>query len=112
MGADAVVIYYGVRDTVTNDDEEQIEMLETRQHWTQQSARNARLNHWWGLLTDGSDYHILLGKEVGIFGLEGDYHKSIDLTTLHQMKEEVQAAFQELGIKESPSLHIQLEADY
>ena len=112
MGADAFVVYYGTRDTVPHDDEEQIELLETRQHWTQQRARDARLNHWWGRLTDGSDYHILLGKQIGVFGVENDHETSVAPDALQQIMDDVQTVFQKLGIKETPSLHIQLEAQY
>lgn len=76
MGADAFVAYYGVRDTVPADDET-LDELEAGNHPYLQVPRTSGLSSWWGRLTDGSDYHVILGKPVGIFGIQGESYKSL-----------------------------------
>src|SRR5947209_19296171 len=71
MGADSCVVYYGVRYQVT--DETELEQLEARTHPLMEAAKRVGLQHYWGnFSTDGGDYHLLLvGREIGIFGIEG-----------------------------------------
>ncbi|KLU03468.1 hypothetical protein RISK_004472 [Rhodopirellula islandica] len=109
MGADAFLVFYGVRETVADDDAA-IEALEEGDHPLLSLPRTCGLDSWWGRLTDGSEYHILLGKRVGVFGVENQHDASIDPAGLSVIASEVDALLTKHGISGTPTLHFQLEA--
>jgi hypothetical protein len=65
MGADAFYVYYGVRRTIALDDEDQIEQLEEDRHPICELTYKHKLQFTWGRLTDGADYFLLIGRELG-----------------------------------------------
>ena len=111
MGADAFVVYYGVRETVPCD-EASLDALEEGGHPLLSVPRGCGLTNWWGRLTDGSEYHILLGKQVGVFGVENQHEANISVSDLQAIAAEVDALLLQHGIEGKPSLHFQLEAQY
>lgn len=112
MGADAFVVFYGVRETVPADDHSQLDQLESGSHPVLRSANAANLQTWWGRLTEGSDYHILIGRKVGVFGVENDHDSSLEIGAIKEVAEQVASRIKASGISGSPSLHFQLEAQY
>ncbi|QDT49852.1 hypothetical protein Pan258_39070 [Symmachiella dynata] len=112
MGSDAFVVFYGICETVTVDDDQQLEMLELETHSLIQSSKQAGLDSWWGRLTEGSDYHVFVGKQIGVFGIEGDLESSTESAELLQIINDVQATLTSHGIRGIPSLHCQVEAQY
>jgi hypothetical protein len=112
MGADAFVVFYGVRETIPADDTDQLDLLESRTHPLLISARAAGLDRWWGRLTDGSDFHVLIGARIGVFGVENDQELSIDSDELLRLIDAVRASLESSGIRGTPALHCQLEAQY
>ena len=71
MGADAFVVFYGIRYEVPVDGDSEIELLEKRKHPLQIAARNAELDTWWGCLTADADYHLFVGKSLTNSNPEG-----------------------------------------
>ena len=82
MGADAVIQFYGIRLRVPRDDKDAIAGLEARTDPRLVAARDVRLDSWWGRLTDGADFHLLIGKRLGVFGSENDAEKQMTLQEL------------------------------
>jgi hypothetical protein len=70
MGADACIVYYGIRFDIPYD---QIEAVEKRTHPTLTAARNAGLNHYWGNFPalEGEDqYFLFVGAQLALLGPE------------------------------------------
>ena len=86
--------------------------LEEGAHPLLEAARPAGLTAWWGRLTDGSDYHILVGKRIGVFGVENDHESSVDSSALQQIIDDVDSRLASNKIAGTPKIHFQLEAQY
>ncbi len=112
MGADAVIVFYGIREIVPPDDEELLESLDSGTHPLLIAARSVGFDSWWGHFTDGSDYHVLIGKRLGVFGVENDCAASLNSDVLLNMIQDVRAALESTDIAGVPALHCQLEAQY
>jgi hypothetical protein len=112
MGADSIYFYYGVRRIVPLNDEEQLEQLEEDSHPICNLARNHKLHFAWGRLTDGADYFMLVGHEVGRFGMEGIHERSISEPEFAELVETTKARLKNAGIDELPAFHVQLHAQY
>jgi len=100
MGADAVYFYYGVRRTIPHGDEEQIGQLEDDSHPIYNLAFDHKLHVAWGCLTDGADYFLLLGNEIGRFGIEGIHEQSISESRFTEIVEKTKVRLNEAGITE------------
>jgi len=112
MGADAVIAFYGIRLRVPHDDEGAIAGLEARTDPRLVAARKVRLDSWWGRLTDGADYHLLIGKRLGVFGSENDAEKQMTLQELSALAAQTDTLLKDGGFVEIASLVFQLEAHY
>jgi len=71
MGANSVIIFYGIRFQVEVKTE--IDKLMIGKHPLVKAARRVGLRHHWGNFSlDGSEYYLVyIGSEVGVFGAEG-----------------------------------------
>src|SRR5262245_17783152 len=112
MGADAVYVYYGVKRSISEDDLEQLDALETDSHAICSLARDHKLQFTWGCLTDGEDYFLLIGSEIGRFGVEGLHEQIITHARLAEIMAETTKRLKAAGIAEVPALHVQLQAQY
>lgn len=112
MGADSVYFYYGVRRTIAPDDEEQICLLEDDGHPICKLAIAHKLKTTWGRLTDGADYFMLIGHEIGRFGIEGIHERSFDETKFADIIGTTKARLKNAGIEDPPAFYVQLEAQY
>ena len=112
MGADSVYFYYGVRRTIAPEDKDQIRQLEDDSHPIYNLAFDHKLHATWGCLTDGADYFLLIGHEIGRFGIEGIHERSIDEAQFAKIVETTKARLKEAGIGEPPSFYVQLQARY
>jgi hypothetical protein len=112
MGADSVYFYYGVRRTITAHDEAQIEQLEDDSHPIYSLAFDHKLHVTWGCLTDGADYFMLIGHEIGRFGVEGINERAFTDTELLEIAEKTKTRLIAAGIHEPSSFHVQLQAQY
>jgi len=112
MGADSVYFYYGVRRTIAPSDEEQVGQLEDDSHPIYNLAFDHKLHVTWGCLTDGADYFMLIGHEIGRFGVEGVAEHAFTEAQLFEMAEKTKARLLAAGIHEPPAFHVQLQAQY
>ena len=67
---------------------------------------------YWGRPTDGEDYFLYVGHRIGWLGVQNDIHVEVPLDELTEMANRVQVQLKEAGFRESPALHLQLEAQY
>jgi hypothetical protein len=112
MGADAFYVYYGVRRTIPLDDEDQIEQLETDRHPVCELAYRHKLQFAFGRLTDGADYFLLIGRELGCYGVEGSHEQAITDDQLAEIVATTKEGLRAACIQEAPAIHVQLEAQY
>jgi hypothetical protein len=111
MGADSVYFYFGVRRTIPHDDD-QIGQLEDDSHPIYNLAFHHKLHVAWGCLTDGADYFLLIGSEIGRFGIEGIHEQSIPESRFAEIVEKTKVRLKEAGINEPPAFYVQLQAQY
>jgi hypothetical protein len=76
MGADAFIGFYGIEEVVPADSD--ITALEARSADRIVRARWAKLDTWFGRVTDGRDYFLLIGKKFADIGMEGAEERVID----------------------------------
>lgn len=112
MGANAFYVYYGVRRAIPADDEGQVEQLERHRHPVCRLARQHRLQFAFGRLTDGADFFLLIGRELGCFGVEGGHELAISDGQFAALAAETRERLTAAGIEETPAIHFQLEAQY
>jgi hypothetical protein len=93
-------------------DEEQIEQLEEDKHPICSLAYNHRLHFTWGRLTEGSDYFLLIGRELGRFGVEGISEDTISDAQFAEIVEKTKQRLKSAGVAEAPAIHVQLQAQY
>src|SRR5262245_29707240 len=105
--ADRLLVYFGVRYTLPSDAD--VSALEDRTDPRLRSARKAKLRSWWGQLTAGSEYFLLIGAEIGQFGVEGDFHRAISTTELQAIMDQTTHRLADAGITEAPALHVQFQ---
>jgi len=111
MGADSFYVYYGVKRNVALDSPE-LELLEEKKLPILRSALAAKLNVAWGRLTDGEDYFLLIGHEIGCFGVEGFTDRELPAEGLRRIVEQTDERLRRAGISETPAFHYQLNAQY
>lgn len=112
MGADSVYFYYGVKRTIAASDQDQIEQLENEAHPIFNLAFDHKLHVAWGVLTDGADYFMLVGQEIGRFGIEGILEKAFSESQLLQIAEVTKQRLKEAGFTDPPAFIVQLQAQY
>ena len=112
MGADSVYFYYGVRRGIAADDEAQIGQLEDDSHPIYNLAFDHTLHMTWGCLTDGADYFMLIGHEIGRFGVEGIHDFSISEAQFHEIVKKTKERLIAAGILEPPAFYVQLQAQF
>jgi len=111
MGADVFYIYYGVKRSMPLDSPE-IELLERQKHPIFDTAFGAKLHVAWGRITDGEDYFLLIGQEIGCFRVENLTDRQVPAEELHRIIEQTDQRLRQAGIAETPAFHCQLNAQY
>jgi hypothetical protein len=109
MGADVFIALYGVKIAISRTDED---ALGARTESRLRDARQHGLHVYWGRLTDGEDYFLYVGHQIGLLGVENDTYIQVPLDKLTETAISVQARLKEAGFRESPALHLQLQAQY
>jgi hypothetical protein len=112
MGADSFHVCYGLRWEVNAGDEQEVTLLETRQHPRQLAARKHLLDSWWGVTTDQQRYFVLVGKLVGTFGWENKHASKLDDAAITRLVEETKEKLRAAGLTGTPAWHYQFEPDY
>jgi hypothetical protein len=112
MGADAFIAFYGIKIAIIQTDEDTLDALETRSEPRLRNAQQHGLHVHWGRLTEGEDYFLYVGHQIGRLGVENDTYIQVPFYKLTETAINVQARLKEAGFRESPALHLQLEAQY
>jgi len=75
-----------------------IAQLNNDSHPTYDLAFDHKLHIAWGCLTDGADYFILIGHEIGRFGVEGRAEQAFTDVQLLEIVEKTKARLIAAGI--------------
>jgi|KBSSwiStaDraftv2_1062776.scaffolds.fasta_scaffold363968_2 hypothetical protein len=111
MGADAFYVYYGVKRSVEPDAPE-MELLEREKHPIFDAAFDAKLHVAWGRMTEGEDYFLLIGHQIGCFGVENETYRHVPADELRRIVEQTDERLRQANIPESPAFHCQLNAQH
>jgi hypothetical protein len=111
MGADGVVVFYGVRYQVT--DESEITNLSAGNHPLVEAAERVGLEHYWGNFSlDGGEYYLLyIGTEIANLGYEGMSELELPDEQFAMIQEETKNKLKRGGFSLVPSLFAQFEPD-
>ena len=110
MGADAFIVFYGVRFDVGDADES--ESLAVKNDTRLALAKRGGLDTYIGRVTDGEPYFLFVGRRLGLFGVEGATSMSFKTEELAQLATETDTRLSALGIRGEPKFWFQLEAQY
>ena len=111
MGADAVVIFYGVRYQVTEEPE--IRQLMSDKHPLIQAAEDAGLDHYCGNFSlDGGEYYLLyIGREIASIGYEGLSELEVADERFAKIQAETKEKLKRGGFSLVPAFFAQFEPD-
>ncbi len=112
MGADAFAAFYGIRLVIEVEDDEDLEPYEDESHDDIQRAHHVDLDTYFGRLTDGEPYFLLVGKQLAVLGVEFDPDCVISDGEFARIAEEVRRKLAAAGFEETPALYLQLDAQY
>jgi len=112
MGADSFIAFYGIKIVIVETDEVTLDALEARTDSRLKNARRHGLHVYWGRPTDGEDYFLYVGHRIGWLGVENDIHVEVPLDELTETANRVQGQLKVAGFRQSPALHLQLEAQH
>lgn len=112
MGADNFVAFVGIRFLIDPKSEGELEEIERRTDPRIRAARDAGLKTHLGRWTDGEYYFLLIGTELGSFGVEGKDYKGLRSEELSSIVVKTREELVKAGFKEEPSIHLQFEAQY
>ena len=110
MGADSFVVYFGIRQTVQSDEE--LDLLERRADPRQIAARKRGLRTHLGQSTNGEPHFLLIGAEIGVFGVEGKLDSAISEEAMRNSVEHWKRSLKEAGFDDAPAFIFQVEAQY
>jgi len=113
MGADNVTVCYGLRfglgDNVSDAD---LEPFELNADARMVAAAGVELESYFGRVTDGGEYFLLVGVILGSVGVEEESHVEIQDDNLTTRMTRTRELLVEAGLRGRPALHFQLEAQY
>lgn len=109
MGADAFTGFYGIEEIVSADD---AESFDPRADERISRARQKKLHFHFGRITDGRDYHLLIGKKVADLGVQAGEEISYSDVQFAEIQAEVRQKLKEANFTGEPKLIFKLEAQY
>jgi hypothetical protein len=112
MSAESFIVYYGLRWEVQATEKEQVTRLEKRQDPRQLGARQHGLDFWWGRTLDEETFFVLLGKQVGPFGFEGESLVRLNDAELEQITTKTRERLQAAEFADPPTWYYQFEPDW
>ena len=107
---DNFIVYLGIRFVLDADAD--VTELETGVDPRLRAAKREGLKTRWGRLTDGEYYFVLIGEEVGIFGVEATLCKSLSIDSVLSTRDSLRRKLRAAGFDEEPALHFQVQAEY
>src|SRR5688572_6113227 len=110
MGADSFIVFFGLRYTITSAEEQ--ERLAVRDDPRLLVARRARLQTYWGRETEGEPMFLLIGTEIGRFGVENMTRADVSASEIAAIIEETHRKLRDAGLEGEAKLQFQLDADY
>jgi hypothetical protein len=116
MGADSVLVYYGIRFRVAKESDFAALQRKTDPRVVQ--ARAAGLSTWFGQFATGTDdddeltYFLYVGEEIGVFGAEGISQRELDDERLAALMTTTKARLAAAGFSVPPVLYINWEPDF
>ena len=111
MGADSFYVYYGVKRSLEPDSSE-MELLEQEKHPILDTAFDAKLHVAWGRMTEGEDYFLLIGHQIGCFGVENETYRKVAADEIRRIIEQTDQRLRQAGVTDPPAFHCQLDAQY
>jgi hypothetical protein len=112
MSAESFIVYYGLRWELGAAEGEQITLLERRRDPRQLAAVQHGLDFWWGRTTDEERYFVLLGRQVGPFGWEGESLVRLTDAEAAQLVTETRDRLRAAGFADEPAWYYQFEPDW
>ena len=115
MGADSMVVVYGLRYSLGLDgevDDASLEPFETKEDPRIRAASRAGLETWFGKVADGGEYFLLVGTILGSFGAEGLERAQFTIDELGRVATSTQDGLRQAALEGTPMLHVQFQADY
>lgn len=112
MGADAFLVFYGIKIALNSEDESLWETIESEAEPRIVAAQQAGLDTWTGRMTDGEDEFLYIGRNLGSLGDQGSSYLQIGMEELSLLSLKVAAKLKEAGLEGDPAFHLQLEAQY
>jgi hypothetical protein len=111
MGADAFHVFFGIRQFVKSKAE--LEALENRTDPRLVAARKVRLKTYFGRLTDGEPYFLLIGHHLGTFGVNNQTGAAFSESEIQAVVEETRRRLEQAHLDPSGArFYFQLEAQY
>ena len=109
MGADAFIAFYGIEEILSL---EEASVLDYRTDDRIARARRNRLSFHLGRVTDGRDYHLLIGKKIADLGVERREEASYVDSEFAVIQAEVKLRLKAAGFSGEPKLLFRLNAEY
>lgn len=111
MGADSVIVVYGLRYHVATDDQHlddaTLEPYERETDPRMVRAREAGLDSWWGRDCDGGQWYLLVGRVLSHLGAEHGLRDEFTDAALAAHREDVRQRLAAAGLRGEASLHLQ-----
>ena len=112
MGADAFLVFYGIKISLDPKDESLWEAIESEAEPRILAAQRAGLDTWVGRMTDGEDEFIYIGRNLGSLGDQYSSYLQIGMEEIAALSLQVAAKLRGAGLEGDPAFHLQLEAQY
>ena len=106
MSADSTLIFFGIRYSLTDTDDE---TWEAKADPRVQTSRRFGLDHWYGNMTiaEGSDGNFLfIGKRIAWIGFQNSFEVKLSTSELERQISDVTAKLLQAGFPEEPGLWI------
>ncbi len=115
MGADSFVGWYGVRypiDVQSGDFDAIVEPFEAETDPRMVAAAAVGLDALWDRDTDGGQYFLLIGTELGELGAEHASEVRVPDAELAEHQARTRALLEQAALPGEPALHLQFRGQY
>lgn len=109
MGADAFIGFYGIEEVLSP---EQASALDLKTDARVALARRHRLSFHLGRITEGRNYHLLIGKKIADLGVETGEEAAYSDREFTAIQDDVRAKLKDAGFTGEPKLIFKLDAQY